>query len=238
MKTRVSTVFAAIFLVAILVGFTPAASGQGPGAVSFVPMTEGVFHTYLNNTVSGSQMVAWEVLWDIRGNGSVLLMTPTTTNQYQSSMNVASTTDIQVIESSGLVTASSQIVSGLFGTTGDHGSRSIGSASPITGLVIGILNPYSTDGDSQIVTKMFVGPNYWSMFADTTGDDFLGAIGMFEEDTTSLDVSFTLDTPAGSAGQIYILGLTNVPEPSSVVMIGLGLLVVMLGQSLNRRRSA
>jgi len=228
-KYTVYAVFVAM-LVAIM-GLTPAASGQG--TVAFQPMTEAEFNAFVNHTTT--QQVAWEIFWDIPGGGLVTMTTSVSTNYYPSSINMATSTEVQVIAHDGTITASSQIISGSFGSTGHSGSGQVNSTSSITGLVIGISNPYSLDGDTQIINNMFVGPNHWSTFIDTTGNSYLGGISMFSDTTTSLNISFTLDTPVGSMGQIYMFGLTEVPEPNTIAVIGIGLLMLVARTSARRK---
>ena len=164
------------------------------------------------------------------------MMTSTTTNYYQSSLDAATSADIMVLINNGTATFSSQIISGSFGSTGYSSSGHIDSTIPITGLVIGFRNPHPSDGNSQIANNLIVGPNYWSTFVDTTGIPFQGGLGMFTGPIQSFNTSFTLTTQVGYVGQIYMFALTEVPEPNMATFIGLGLLM-LIARATARRKS-
>lgn len=224
------TLFATVAACAALIGFIPAASGQG--TVTFTPITSQ------SQLTPYQGQAAWTLTLDVQHGGAGYLFTDTATNSYTSGLNIAYSASVLLSESGGTVTASDQILNGRFGSTGATGGTSISSLTPLTGVLIYMTDAFpGPDTGSGLggatISSLYIGSNYQPTVADTTSGETFGG-GMlcsFSDPTASLNsLAFTLNQPSGAGGEkIFVVGLeaNAVPEPSTIALAGIGGLAML-----------
>ena len=208
MKTLLATIAAC----SALIGFIPAASGQGN--VTFTPINSATYSNYLGQAM-------WVGVVDTRGGSGFL--SPVNT-YHGGSLGGANQTSIQLTDGNNTAGLSYQILSGSPSLiVGETQSSSISSLSPVMDLVIGIFSPLQPNGFGQTanVSDLYIGSNYEPSVADTATSTFSGMLCSFDNPTSAFNFACTLNTGFDSASQIYIVAVPT-PEPSTLALAGLG----------------
>ena len=203
------------------------AAARAQGTVTFNSInSQSELDTYLNQSSSIGYI-------DTEGFAGFY---PSTLASYDASS--ANNTSVSLAVGGNSAQFSVNIVSGQFGSTGGTASESVSSLTPIIGLAIGIISPYQSQGRTATISDLYIGANYEGLVADTSSSTFSGMLCSFQNQSSTFNMTFTLATPLSSASEIKVglISAVPVPEPNTLVLVGLGAVSLLAFRRPCRRK--
>ena len=210
MKTKLTAIVAAMF-VAIL-GCVPSAIAQG----NVTPLSSGQFSNMLNQS-------AWVL--QIGGSGNSMWLDPGIMHTNGVGLDLFQSFKVSffLTQSNGTVTATAQIMNGI-GVSLDPISTSLGSSlAPISGLAFFMVTNSSAQGS---MNNVYVNDVYLPT-AINAPDISNGTLVSFGHNTSFFASAFDIDNQSvGNHNDYYVLGVTVVPEPNTLMLGVAGCLVL------------
>jgi len=212
MKTKLTAV-----IVAFVVAFVGIRTVHGQGNVTSLSSSQ--FNTLLNQS-------AWVL--QIGGSGNAMWLNPGTMHTNGIGLDLFQSFKVSffLTQSNGTVTATAQIMNGV-GVSLDPMTTSIGaSLAPIAGLAFFMV----TNGSSQgSMNNVYVNELYMPTVISAP-DVSNGTLVSFGQNTAFLATAFDIDSLLiGNHNNYYVLGVSAVPEPSTLVLSVFGGVVLLAG---------